>query len=515
MESIAQFINSLKHLETQIYHVNTQLEPLVLRDEIKPEFQALLDKSGLEDLIRLSENCLRELSERLEPITLMVNTMMKRRSKSTITPYASFKVDEPPIVGPRVRQLSFEDILGQSEEPVKPVRRSKPLDYEGVCLKCGAPNAYIQKHTHVQYICRVCTHTFTLKHTYHDEITHRCPHCTYKLMLHHERRHYDVLQCHNDRCPYYIKRLEEVRQGKTEHLRTHTDRFKLRYTFRLFDFDLSSIKANIPFSISSRIDLSKIHHSQHTLGLILTYYVNYGLSSRKTSRIMREIHDIDISHQTVVNYAEAVAAIIEALNASHPYDLSDNITFDETYIKVSGTSKYVFFGSDTTRKIITSYKIFDHRDTRNAVSALYQTFMKYPMLPNPFNVITDGNPIYNAAQIFFHLNDINFDLHQVIGIKNNDPVSLKWRPFKQAEERLNRTYKQNYYGTNGYGSLRNANVFMSLFVAFHNFLREHSSLDHKPPVHLDCLDETRIMPFKWIKLIEHTHRMFEDESYVS
>lgn len=130
MESIAQFISSLKHLETQIYLVNTQLEPLVLHDDIKPEFKDLLDQSGLADLIALSENGLRKLSERLEPVTLMVNIMMKRRSKSTITPYASFKVDEPPIVGPSVRQLSFEDILSQSEEPVKPVRRNKPLDYE-------------------------------------------------------------------------------------------------------------------------------------------------------------------------------------------------------------------------------------------------------------------------------------------------------------------------------------------------------------------------------------------------
>ncbi len=51
-------------------------------------------------------------------------------------------------------------------------------------------------------------------------------------------------------------------------------------------------------------------------------------------------------------------------------------------------------------------------------------------------LITDGNPIYNAAQVFFEINGIKFDLHQVIGVKNLDEESQKYRPFKQIEERL-------------------------------------------------------------------------------
>lgn len=65
-------------------------------------------------------------------------------------------------------------------------------------------------------------------------------------------------------------------------------------------------------------------------------------------------------------------------------------------------------------------------------------------------LITDGNPIYNAAQVFFDINDIKFNLHQVIGVKNKKKISKKYRSFKQIEERPNRTYKQNYYGTKDY-----------------------------------------------------------------
>ena len=80
------------------------------------------------------------------------------------------------------------------------------------------------------------------------------------------------------------------------------------------------------------------------------------------------------------------------------------------------------------------------------------------------------------------MNSIKFNLHQVVGVWNKDEIFIKYRPFKQIEERLNRTYKQNYYGTNGYQTLTSANVYMILYVTFFNFLRRHSSLDFNTPV---------------------------------
>jgi transposase-like protein len=276
---------------------------------------------------------------------------------------------------------------------------------------------------------------------------------------------------------------------------------------------MKDIKDDLPFTINTKIDLDKIHHSKYTVGLALTYYINYGLSSRKTSKILYEVHGIKLSHQTVINYAEAAASITENLNKNYDYDLSNTLSFDETYIKVKGKSNYVFFGSDTTNKIITSYRIFAHRTSKNAITTLYESFNKYKKQPEELNIIADGNPIYNAAQVFFNMNDIKFDLYQVIGVKNKDDVSIKWRPHKQVEERLNRTYKQNYHGTNGYGSLRYANIYMSLFVTFFNFLRTHTALKYKPPIQLDCLQDIDLMPNKWIKLLSYTNDSFINSTY--
>jgi transposase-like protein/DNA-directed RNA polymerase subunit RPC12/RpoP len=516
MESLTRFIESLKTLELNIFITNTNLEPLMINQYVPLHLEQLTKNPEINQYINSINQQLIILNELLSPIARSAKKETYTKHFDRTEPYANYIIDEPPIVKEgHYRQLTFEEIMVNSSKEIKPIKRQKPFDYKGDCIRCGAPNAYVYYHTKSQLRCKACESTFTISPTYHDEITHHCPHCDNKLMLKHVRADYSVLTCNNEVCTFYVNNKKLVKSGEADHLKVHIDSYKLRYYFRLFDFDLAEIKANQPLTINSKINLSKIHHSQYTLGLVLTYYVNYGLSSRKTSRILYEVHGIKLTHQTVRNYAEAAASITEALNESYPYELSKTITFDETYIKVKGKSNYVFFGSDTINKIITSYRIFKHRSTRNAVTTLYQTLNKFPAIPDQLNIVTDGNPIYNASQVFFQMNDINFDLYQVIGVKNKDDVSRKWRVYKQVEERLNRTYKQNYYGTNGYGSLRNANVYMSLYVSFYNFLRSHSALRYKTPIQLDTLEDDDLMPNKWLKLLAYSGGLFKPSVYTA
>jgi|LGOV01.1.fsa_nt_gb transposase-like protein len=516
MESLTHFIETLKTLELNIFIISTNLEPLIINQYVPPHLEQLTRDPEINKYIDSITQQLIVLNELISPIAKSAKAATYTKNLDRTEPYANFIIDEAPIVKEGYyKQLSFEELLVNSSKEIKPIKRQKPFDYSGTCIHCGAPNGYIYSHTKTQLRCKVCLGTFTLHPTYHDEITHHCPHCERKLEVAHDRADYDVLKCHNDQCSFYLKNKKLLNTGETKRLKINQHQYKLRYHFRLFDFNIAEIKANLPFSIHSKVDLSKIHHSQYILGLVLTYYVNYGLSSRKTSRILYEVHGIKISHQTIVNYAEASASITEALNDAYPYELSNTITFDETYIKVKGKSNYVFFGSDTLNKIITSYRIFRHRTTRNAVTTLYQTLNKFPTIPSDLNIVTDGNPIYNASQVFFSMNDINFDLYQVIGVKNADEVSRKWRVYKQVEERLNRTYKQNYYGTNGYGSLRNANVYMSLYVSFYNFLRSHSALKYRTPIQLDTFEDDDLMPNKWLKLLAYSSSLFHPQEYIA
>lgn len=276
---------------------------------------------------------------------------------------------------------------------------------------------------------------------------------------------------------------------------------KLSYTHRAFKFDLNQVNSADKLEFNTKISLDKAHHSPQTIGTILTLYINYGLSSRKVSSLMKDVFGIEVSHQTVMNYAEASASLLQNLAINYKYDLGNTLCGDETYIKVLGKSKYVFFFSDPKSKIITSWKIYDHRDTKNAVESILMSLNKYKTMPEDLLIVTDANPIYNAAQVFLDMNNIKFNLQQVVGVSNKDEVSIKYRPYKQIEERLNRTYKQNYYGTNGYQTLTSANVYMILFVTFFNFLRRHSTLEYKTPVELEDLKDVPLMPDKWITLL--------------
>lgn len=468
-----------------------------------------IDNPIIKDLINNLSSSISELNTLLEPLSKEAKLSSNKRCVKEQIPYASFKIDEPPITIDNTNkpvQLSFEDII--KDNYIKPIKRRKPLNYTDVCPYCGAPNEYIYSNIkgEKQYKCKCCSNTFTIHPHYHDKIFHKCPHCNCKLFTHHKRNNYNVLVCSNDNCSFYIKNKKKLNDNDYEDLKTNSGGFKLRYTFRLFNFTFNEIKNDVNSNhyIESKINIDKIRHSKYVLGLILTYYVNYGLSSRKTSQIMREIHGVKVSYQTVINYAEAAAKRIEKLNEEFGYSeigLSDTLTGDETYIKVAGKTNYVFFFSDTKKKIITSYRIFPDRDSLCAIKSIYQSINKYKSLPEPFSIVTDGNPIYNAAQVFFKMNNINYDLYQVIGLKNKDNQSKTYRSYKQVEERLNRTYKFNYYGTNGYSTLRGANIYMVLFVGFFNFLRKHSSLNNNVPIYIKEIDEIQLMPNKWLKLL--------------
>lgn len=84
-----------------------------------------------------------------------------------------------------------------------------------------------------------------------------------------------------------------------------------------------------------------------------------------------------------------------------------------------------------------------NRDTPSAIKAIDEVLLKFKEIPKELTFVVDGNPIYLLAQHFFAQHGINFDVKQVIGLTNEDPVSTEYRPMKQVIERLNRTFKGN------------------------------------------------------------------------
>jgi transposase-like protein/ribosomal protein S27E len=398
--------------------------------------------------------------------------------------------------------------LHQNGKELKPVRRRKnsknKVPNTITCPYCGAPHIYLYDNNggEGQFLCKVCSQTFNYKIIYSKAIKRKCPFCDHTLAKVKERKEFDIYKCKNDDCAYSKVNLSLMTKDDKKRFEKAPFLFKVRYIYREFKYDFKplsneNLETNLP-----AVDISKIHCSAHTLGLILTYYVNYGLSSRKTAAIMMDIHQLKISHQTVLNYADAVSSLIKPFVDDYPYELSNSYCGDETYLKVKGKWQYLFFFFDSVKKIILSYRLSPHRDTLSAIKALDDVLAKIKTLPDDLAFIVDGNPIYLLAQHYFAQHGIHFDIHQVIGLTNEDPISTEYRPLKEIVERLNRTFKRSYKTTTGFKSSAGSIAFINLFVAYFNFLRPHSALEEKVPVLIPELDAQPHMPARWSKLIE-------------
>ena len=427
-------------------------------------------------------------------------------SKPVNERYRQFKVDEQPIIEPfiKLEHKDYKQLI--KDNNIKPVNRrnGKQITIDVKCPCCNAPKEYLFDNTgkQNQFKCKVCYHIFSSNPNKDKDVILKCPHCKYQLILHHHREDFDVYRCQNNKCPYYTKNKNSLKAHDLRIYKEHPEKIKLRYVYRKFNVDFPTLQKDYRDFIKSPIDISRAYSSQYIIGLCLTYHVNYGLSYRQTSSILKDVHEVYISYKTVENYCKAVSSIVHPLLEFYPYELSDTIAADETYIKILGKTNYIFFYFDSIKKIVTSYRVFEKRDSLSSIKAAYSTLSKYDVLPKDLKVISDGNPIYNVAVQYWSEHGLPFKLYQVIGLTNQDDTSREYRSQKQIIERHNRTLKHYYRPKGGFSSLDNANNYMILFSTCFNFLRPNSSLDWKTPVELPELKGISNMPNKWIELIK-------------
>ena len=424
-------------------------------------------------------------------------------------PYRKLVVDEMPIIE-TPEKLDYRELLSNYKQkhgkPLKPVQRRKnslvTVPEALTCARCDAPSDYLYANNgkKAQYLCKVCDCLFSRKNRYLKEAVFKCPHCIKTLERIKERKDFHVYKCKNNSCAYYMRKLNQMTPEDRLRFEQDPQAFKVRYIYREFELDFDPLAKDSP--VKPKVNLSRIHASPHTLGLILTYHVNYGLSARKTAALMYDVHQVKITHQTILNYANSVALLTKPFIDHYPYELSNEFCGDETYIRVQGKWHYLFFFFDAVKKIILSYHVSPNRDTPSAIKSLGDVITKLKEVPPDLRFVVDGNPIYLLAQHYYAGQGINFDIHRVIGLTNDDPVSEEHRPLKQIIERLNRTFKGNYRATTGFGSQAGSVSHVTLFTAYFNFLRPHASLEHEVPVNIPTIQRQPHMPAKWTTLID-------------
>lgn len=422
--------------------------------------------------------------------------------------YQKFKVDEPPVII-KHEKYDYKELICFFKERygklIKPVsikcgsKRNVPV--LASCPRCGAPHDYLYDNSGGcgQYKCCVCSCTFITGGQHNKLIVFKCPHCGNTLSVVKERSIFRIHKCVNPKCQYYLSRLKALPKNLSVE-----DKFqyKLHYIYREFTVDFFSMNLHTLPKNATSFNFKKFN--PHILGLVLTYHVNCRLSTRQTSQVLRDVHNVNISHTTVANYAMTAASVIKPFVDSYDYKPSNILSADETYIKKLGVKHYVWFIMDACKKSIIGYQVSDSRGVGPCILAMRMAFEKFKDFPGKaLKFISDGYSSYPLAKEHFkEKTGIDFDLTQVIGLTNDDAVSTEYRWVKQVVERLNRTFKASYRNTNGYKSDDGALYGVSLWVAYYNFLRPHPYNYWRPLNELDDFSSADNMPAKWQILIK-------------
>lgn len=421
--------------------------------------------------------------------------------------YKRFSVDKPPVVRTFEKQ-DYRELLRERErlfgKPLAPVRRrgGAELPKGAVCPYCGAPLEYLYSNDggRGQMLCKVCQNRFSAK-TPPPETFLQCPYCGNALTRVKDRNGFIVHKCASKTCKFYRNSLAALSpEDRAEH-KEHPYRFKLHYIYRefvtdFFKMDLSSIPGK-------GVNFSFRKFSPHILGLCLTYVVNCSLSFRQTRRVMLDVHGVAISHGMIARYVHTASAIVSQFTLDYDYKPTNYLAADETYVKVKGVNHYVWLVMDAIKKSIIGHSVSDTRTLEPCMLAMRRAFAHFARFPGKtLKFIADGYSVYKLAQLQFQMQNMDFNVTQVIGLTNKDPVSTEYRWLKQVIERTNRTFKHSYRVTNGYGSFTGADSHVAVFVAYYNFLRPHSYTYWKPLNTITELEKLPNMPAKWQKLIE-------------
>jgi putative transposase len=430
--------------------------------------------------------------------------------------YRDFRIDTiPPLPAPIPEETPHWKTLKAETEKrngtlIKPIktRSGKELPAGTRCSHCNAPKHYLYLNNGKlasQTRCKICGKTSSLNQSKHKQkAKYYCPHCSYALFKWKTNVYSTIYKCPNSKCSHYLSKKQQLtnEEQSERSQEKYNPNYKLHYQYREYHLSSKDIETQRPVK-ETHVDLRKIHNSYHTLGLILSLTINLGLSSRITRDALKGLFGISVSHQTVINYVNATAGYLSDYVDQHLPVPKSTCAADETYIIVDGKWNYTWFIIDSDTRAICGYNLSQTRGAIPAIGLLNNCFNNATYPPD---LITDGNPSYDAAVMAYNasVNNKTNELTKrtVIGLKNLDSESTEYRSFKQLVERLNRTYKYHTRPRAGFKSFDGATSLTTLFVAYYNFIRPHATCDHKPPVILAALKDQKLYPAQWVALLQ-------------
>jgi transposase-like protein len=363
--------------------------------------------------------------------------------------YKRMTVDKPPIIRTfekrDCRELvrEHERFCGKSLKPA--ARRGGTAPGPNIsCPCCGAPREYVCDNNggRGQLLCKVCNNSFFMSKPAPSFFL-QCPYCGSTLTRVRDRKGFVVHKCASKHCKFYKNSLAALSPEERAEYEEHPCRFKLHCIYREFvmDFfrmDLSSIPGKA-------VNFTFRKFSPRMLGFRLTYVVNCSPSFRQTQRAMLDVHGVDISHGMIARHVHTASAVVSQFTLDCDCKPTNYLAADETYVKVKGVNHYIWLVMDAIKKSIIGHSVSATRTLEPCMLAMRRAFAHFAQFPGKaLKFIAEGYPVYKLAQLQFQMQGMDFDVTQVIGLTNKDPVSTEYRWLKQNIELTNRAFKHSY-----------------------------------------------------------------------
>lgn len=415
----------------------------------------------------------------------------------------------PPLtkaVIPWQKRLSEAEKAGQ---PISPVQHRRKMPATLHCLNCGAPSDYLYNcgyeygHSSDEDFhkirCKICGfQTVPCR----DKRSPRffCPYCGYALVTTRERQNFDVLKCKNKQCPYREKealRREAIKNGANPDAKS--------YIYRSFKMDLTSLQLTRP--LKPKTDFARLRHCTTAVALALTLHIHFGLSLRETKYALSSLFHLPVSHQTVANWCQSVAYLIEPL-VSKRIQEADILVGDETFIRIAGDDAYWWISYNPENATIVSQLVSTQRDTKAAATLIKQTQEQAPQLTY---FISDAFSAYGLALLY--LGQTQCDVPQHIIVKGLQYTGVPEDAFlwhKELIERFFRTFKQRYRRTLGFANINGAVAFCVLFSVYYHFFRPHQRAGGEPPV--NQFKENNVLK-NWKQLTQMAIQQVEESTH--
>ena len=341
------------------------------------------------------------------------------------------------------------------------------------CPKCNNSKKLIRygktPDGYQKYRCGKCSHQFAPEKPKTGLPSHftppdkrkypSCPKCGKASFLHHDRAHYFNYRCANKKCnhSFFVPKGSAIETSSASKLLGKTDFKRMRFPVHI------------------------------VLNALAMFYIGT-TSFRKIALILKLIHHIDVSHQTISDWCKKFAPMWQnmALELVPALDFnSDEWHADETVIKIKGVKHYVWFIVDSETRFVLGFHLSPHRDSPQA----FTLFESVKHLGKPQTLVSDRYSAYKVP------------VKSVLGVAHHRVPSFKDAVPNNLIECFNKQFKAWYKTKNGFCSFDAANNMIATFVFFFNFVRPHMALSNLTPAQVAGLSLSAKQKRKYLNLV--------------